>query len=146
MDEDPESQDIAYRKATIRVSGYFWLLDTDPPAGTASLTEQGQPEGDPIYEWPTMITDAKISGLHPLIADATLSNVANLADPSITFTEVIGGLHGRFGMYDSSNHFGSDGLPIGTNIQFMDGHSEWRKFDDMQFQFNGKGATPAHWW
>jgi len=37
---------------------------------------------------------------------------------------------------------GRGGKPVGTNVLFVDGHLEWRRFDDMVVRF----SAPYHWW
>ncbi len=35
-------------------------------------------------------------------------------------------------------------LPAGGNLAMLDGHVEWRKFDDMHVRAAGSG--PVFWW
>jgi len=135
---DESSLTPAQRESNFRVTGYLWLMDTNPP-------RTYQPIGDPIYEWARKTTDAKISGLHPLLVDATIST-GTARDTSSNFTQVQGGLFDTpLALYDSTNHYDRNLVPIGTNVYFMDGHSEWRQWKDMQVQVN-QGGMPIHWW
>jgi prepilin-type processing-associated H-X9-DG protein len=57
--------------------------------------------------------------------------------------EVHGGLWGETPpIPDVTNHVGRDKAK-GGNIGFVDGHVEWRKFEDMQVRIV---PGPHHWW
>ena len=79
--------------------------------------------------------------LTELVTDATLSTGPDVETAS--FVEVRGGLWDRWQIFDRTNHLGRSSRPIGTNILFVDGHLEWRKFDDMIVRYT---VPPYHWW
>jgi prepilin-type N-terminal cleavage/methylation domain-containing protein/prepilin-type processing-associated H-X9-DG protein len=80
-----------------------------------------------------------------LFADATISGNGQIAtalkySPSYNYTSILGGfikphvtahLKGRF--------------PVGGNVTMLDGHVEWRKFDQMVSRVAG-GSVPGFWW
>ena len=41
-----------------------------------------------------------------------------------------------------NNHLKRGGKPAGANIIFLDGHNEWRRFNEMQVRV----SPPYHWW
>jgi len=138
--EMPEPRGYDARRLEFRVTGYFWMMDT----------EQGrsyQPQGEPPKEWLRTTAEVVNAGERELVTDATLSTSD---DPkTASFVEVPGGLYNWLGVYDQTNHVhrnrrnvtGSP-IPIGGNIAFVDGHAEWRKFERMQMQV----SPPYHWW
>ena len=44
---------------------------------------------------------------------------------------------------DCSNHVKSDAEPYGGNIGFLDGHVEWRPFQDMEERYD---TNPCFFW
>jgi prepilin-type N-terminal cleavage/methylation domain-containing protein/prepilin-type processing-associated H-X9-DG protein len=89
-------------------------------------------------QWISRISRVRRASEWPMAMDAVVSET-NSTD---NFMEVPGGMLTAAGLYDRSNHLSKrkfdNGLyePEGANIAFTDGHVEWRKFDDMKFQFN----------
>ena len=77
-----------------------------------------------------------------LFADATINT---LADGKGSWTEVPGGFKVNGVTYPhTSAHMGSDGIPAGGNVEYKDGHVEWRKFSDMIVRTGIN--TPSFWW
>jgi prepilin-type N-terminal cleavage/methylation domain-containing protein/prepilin-type processing-associated H-X9-DG protein len=115
-----------------RVTSYFWLMDTvngrpDPPGGT------------PQKRWVKMLTCPQ-PAITELVLDATLSTGP---DPNTaSFTEVPGGLWSRWNLYDRTNHLSRGEKPAGSNILFVDGHLDWRRFNQMDMRY----SPPYHWW
>jgi prepilin-type N-terminal cleavage/methylation domain-containing protein/prepilin-type processing-associated H-X9-DG protein len=120
------------RDGLYRVTSYFWMMDTVQGRSV-------QPEGKPEKEWVKTLT-CKQPASTDLITDATLSTGPDVETAS--FTEVPGGLWGRHQIYDRTNHMGRGGKPVGTNVLYVDGHLEWRRFDDMVVRY----SPPYHWW
>jgi prepilin-type N-terminal cleavage/methylation domain-containing protein len=72
-------------------------------------------------------------------ADATISMGSNETDRTRNrYTKIDGGWRGH-----QSAHLGSRGLPAGGNLQYLDGHAEWKKFEKMRVRTTG---DPAFWW
>jgi len=120
------------RDGLYRVTSYFWMMDTVQGRSV-------QPEGEPKKEWVKTLT-CKQPASAELITDATLSTGPDVETAS--FVEVRGGLWDRWQIYDRTNHLARGSKPVGTNILFVDGHLEWRRFDDMVVRF----SAPYHWW
>lgn len=80
-----------------------------------------------------------------LLADATLSYGDNERNRTLNrYTKINGGWSGH-----QAAHLDSRGrLPIGGNVAFMDGHTEWRKFEKMSVRTSPNDTTglPAFWW
>jgi len=120
------------RENYYRVTGYYWLMDKQIPRSSP-------PAGVPERIWPRKLTERNPSGME-LVTDATLSNGP---DPvTASFVDVHGGSWSRWGIPDKTNHVNRKSRPTGGNILFLDGHGEWRKFDDMQKRV----WSPYHWW
>jgi prepilin-type N-terminal cleavage/methylation domain-containing protein/prepilin-type processing-associated H-X9-DG protein len=74
-----------------------------------------------------------------IVADGTLSDRANEADPSRnSYRKIVGG----WSKPHDSAHLANN-LPLGGNLLFLDGHVEWRKFAKMKVRTTGE---PAFWW
>lgn len=71
-----------------------------------------------------------------LVVDAIMSQNGNFG--KIT----VGGMP-VFGFFDSSSHLKTAREPAGGNIGFVDGHVQWRLFDEMEIRYQ---AGPYWWW
>ncbi len=111
------------------------MMDRKPPNQRTT-----PPGGMPRKQW---VKDLNIKqpALAELVVDATISSGP---DPNTaSFTEVQGGLYGQWRLFDRTNHIGRSDRPEGGNNLFVDGHLEWRKFQEMQDRFV---VGPHHWW
>ncbi len=128
IDEPKTDRDQEYR-----VTSYFWMMDT----------KEGRipdPRGTPKKRWVKQVTEKQPSETE-LVMDATLSTTNNVQ--TARFDAVAGGLAARCGLYDRTNHL-KNNKPEGGNILFLDAHTQWRKFSDMQMRYSS-GST-YHWW
>ena len=78
-----------------------------------------------------------------LLADATLSYGENHRDRTRnTYKGINGGWQGH-----QAPHLNGR-VPAGGNIAFLDGHTQWRKFDKMTVRTspNNTSDSPAFWW
>jgi len=114
------------------VSGYFWLLDSEDPPKTQTFL------GTNAHEWVRSVT-CKQPSMTEVVVDSVFSNGTNPVTSNTV--EVHGGLWG-IGIPDVTNHVRRDKAK-GGNIGFVDGHTEWRKFEDMQMRIQ---QGPYHWW
>lgn len=74
-----------------------------------------------------------------VVADATISTMATENNPEQNnFTRVMGG----WNKAHSSAHVQKN-IPAGGNALYLDNHSEWNKFSEMEIRTTG---TPAFWW
>jgi prepilin-type N-terminal cleavage/methylation domain-containing protein/prepilin-type processing-associated H-X9-DG protein len=137
-----EPQDEATRKNYHRIMGYYWLIDTvrgrtDPP---------WSPDGRHT-EWVRSVVATKSPpGSVELITDVTASNGR---ERSSDFTKATGGCWSRWQVYDRTNHLRRGARPAGGNILFVDGHVQWRHFNEMQRRWSWQGGdypNPSFWW
>jgi prepilin-type processing-associated H-X9-DG protein len=81
-----------------------------------------------------------------LIADVTVSNGR---ERSSDFTKATGGCLDRWGVYDRTNHLRRGARPAGGNVLFVDGHVQWRRFEEMERRWSWLGQdypNPSFWW
>ncbi len=138
--ERPEPQDVATRKNYHRILGYFWFIDVATPRKNPPMST-GSPK-----EWvrSTIKTHAA-PALVELIADVTASTGADRTQSD--FTKATGGCWSRWQVYDRTSHLKNGTSPIGGNILFVDGHVQWRKFDEMEHRwFWQANGNPSFWW
>lgn len=115
-----------------RVTSYFWMMDTVQGRTT-------HPQGTPKKDWVKTLM-CKQPGATDLVTDATLSTTSDPATAS--FTEVRGGSWSRWQLFDRTNHLTHGDKPAGSNILFVDGHNDWRRFTEMAMRM----SQPYHWW
>lgn len=72
-----------------------------------------------------------------LAVDAIISNGNNRNTAQFT------GIYGGSPIPHRANHIGANNQPTGGNIVFMDGHVEWRKWQDMVVRTTGE---PSFWY
>jgi len=137
----------ANRNLQFRVTSYAFIIDsrtgyTNPPLALP---------GTPKKKWLRTMNEKQPSTTE-LIVDAIISTATNANTAS--FNQItVGGVYGRCAIYDISNHLRS-GRPEGGNVMFLDGHTEWRPFAQMQVRWCfGCTATtipptnqPFFWW
>ena len=128
---------------TFRVLGYVFALNTAARLKPELMqTKLSQPTGipsNPLLPTSPTITPPVTESV--LVADATISVGGNEANRRANrYTEIVGQYPN---LPHASPHI-SQGLPSGGNILFMDGHSDWRKFNPtMKVRSSG---DPAFWW
>lgn len=102
-------------KATYGVMGYFFLWQQT--ARQPTLYDRADPE---LVDGYVVRDDMRRAGETELITDATLNRGG-------TFIAIAGGWTEDT---HTSNHVANE-APLGGNILFLDGHGEWRGFDEM---------------
>lgn len=131
---EPESG----RENLYRISDYFWLMDTVTGIGTPPYSSTG---GKKVWPRKTAINNS--SGTE-LLSDGIVSDGS---DPvTANFEDVRNG--GKFvitGSGDRSPHLskGKSGKPKGGNVLYVDGHVDWRKFDEMEVRWS---SDVSFWW
>jgi prepilin-type N-terminal cleavage/methylation domain-containing protein/prepilin-type processing-associated H-X9-DG protein len=138
----PEPQDEQTRKYMHRIMGYFWFIDTvgdgrsNPP-----MSSDGRSK-----EWVrSVVATEGAPATVELIADVTASNGPDRGQAD--FTKATGGCWSRWQVYDRTNHLRGGSRPVGGNILFVDGHVDWRHFDEMQHRwFWQHYGNPCFWW
>ena len=142
----PEPQDTATRKNYHRIMGYYWFIDYYNPT-TRKYREQFpmSPDGQE-KEWVrSLIATKRPPAMVDLIADCTASNGPDREQAD--FSAATGGCWSRWQVYDRSNHLKKGTKATGGNILFVDGHVQWRRFEEMQHRwFPNLFANPCMWW
>jgi len=138
----PEPQDDATRKNYHRIMGYYWFIDV---VGQGRPEQPMSPEGGQKKEWvKSLISTKSPPAMVELIADCTASNGPDRNEAD--FTGATGGCWDRWQITDRSNHVKGTQV-TGTNILFVDGHVQWRKFDQMELRWPWQASgNPSMWW
>jgi prepilin-type processing-associated H-X9-DG protein len=81
-----------------------------------------------------------------IVADATLSIPADEVNRAANrYVDIDGGWAGH--RTSHLNTSGSPLMPAGGNLLMLDGHTEFRKFQQMRVRTTGNSSgTPAFWW
>jgi prepilin-type N-terminal cleavage/methylation domain-containing protein/prepilin-type processing-associated H-X9-DG protein len=139
----PEPTAEATRKDYHRIMGYYWLIDFKDGRKPDPFSYDG-----PKKQWVRSTTSTKYKtppATVELITDVTASNGPDRE--TADFTQATGGCWSRWQVYDRSNHLKNSTKPSGGNILFLDGHVDWRKFDDMEVRWRiGTSDNPCMWW
>jgi prepilin-type N-terminal cleavage/methylation domain-containing protein/prepilin-type processing-associated H-X9-DG protein len=135
-DDDNEALYEYYAPGSIHVIGYVHTLPSSVGGSSliatnvnSTLTPQTITSGPTKYPAP-------LPSQRVLAADATIQ--VNVLNGSFTF--VLGG----FAKPHTSPHLNGS-LPAGGNLGMLDGHVEWRRFQDMQIR-TPSSAAPNFWW
>jgi len=141
----PEPQDVATRKNYHRILGYFWLIDFERPNGT-HRDYPPMKAGGPEKEWVRSVIGTKQApALVELITDVTASNGPDRLTSD--FTLATGGCWDRWRIRDRSSHLKKGSRPAGGNILFVDGHVQWRRFEEMELRWPYQASgNPCFWW
>jgi prepilin-type N-terminal cleavage/methylation domain-containing protein/prepilin-type processing-associated H-X9-DG protein len=123
------------RASGYRVIGYAVAFKNSGRVAQTNITESLNPA-------PWKMRDGSLYEPGPsarvVAADGTLSNGDNQLDRTKnTYTKIDGGWRGHQAAHLEGR------LPAGGNLLMLDGHAEWRRFQNMVVRTTG---TPAFWW
>jgi prepilin-type N-terminal cleavage/methylation domain-containing protein/prepilin-type processing-associated H-X9-DG protein len=119
-----------------RVIGYAVAFKNSGRIRATNITESFNPAP---YNMPDGTTYNPSPTERVIVADATLSNGENELNRNLnTYTGIDGGWRGH-----QAAHLGPQKIPVGGNLLFLDGHTEWQRFEAMRVRTTG---TPAFWW
>ncbi|MFH1883893.1 MAG: type II secretion system protein [Planctomycetota bacterium] len=137
----PEPQSESTRKNYHRIMGYFWFIDTVRGRENPPMSPDNK-----YKEWVRSVTATKRSAATvELISDVTASNGADRSQSD--FTKATGGVWSRWQIYDRTNHLRRGSRPAGGNILFVDGHVQWRNFNEMEHRWFWQSyGNPCFWW
>lgn len=122
-----------------RVIGYAVAFKGSGRVATTNITESYNPKPWKLRDG-TTINPAP--SLRVTVADGTLSTGENESNRNAnSYTRVMGGWTDKEG--HKAPHL-SGKIPIGGNLLMLDGHTEWRKFEQMHVRTTGN--PPAFWW
>ncbi len=115
-----------------RIMGYFYLW-----AAAWNINGKAAIKGPGNKKWVSSIFTVNPSETE-MVIDAVMS------DSSGNFGQIKCGGSPGLGFFDSSSHLKIFKQPYGSNIGFVDGHVEWRPFNQMYDRY---GYTcPRFWW
>ncbi len=137
----PEPTSESARKTRHRIMGYFWFIDTVGGRANPPMSPDDQNK-----EWVRSVIATKRSAATvELIADVTASNGPDRLQSD--FTMATGGCWNRWQVYDRTNHLRRGARPAGGNVLFVDGHVEWRRFEEMEHRWFWQSyGNPSFWW
>jgi prepilin-type N-terminal cleavage/methylation domain-containing protein/prepilin-type processing-associated H-X9-DG protein len=138
----PEPTHESTRKNYHRIMGYFWFIDiVEPGRANPPMSPEGGKK-----EWvKSVLSTEQPPAMVELIADVTASNGPDRR--TADFTQATGGCWSRWQIYDRTNHLKSATAPTGGNVLFVDGHVQWRHFEDMEHRwFHNHLSNPCFWW
>jgi len=77
-------------------------------------------------------TQEKNPALREVVVDSIMGQSQAGSRYGYNFAQVAGGIYTESQVFDQTSHLKGDD-PLGGNVGFLDGHTEWRKFDpDME--------------
>lgn len=122
------------------LSGYIYILQTTSNNRPEIRNEENKTGPK---RWCTTIVDKQTASME-LVVDAVASQPRPGTRFGYTFGEIGGGtIWARHQLYEQSNHLKDDEEPRGGNTGFLDGHVDWRPFDDME---DRHGSATWYWW
>lgn len=132
----PEPAALADRQNNYRVSAYFYILETYRYYETPSVPRLPI-LGTTKKQWLARLRDLRNPSSSEMITDSLIKQ-------GDTYSEVAGGA-AAFGVLNRSNHLDRNGKAAGANIHFADGHSQWRKLEEMQTRIRTAGGVEGLW-
>ncbi len=117
---------VNYPQGSFIVSGYFFFLQ-NPSNNRTPAIRQYPGIDEEKKEW-VGSTQMKSPSSRELVADLLYGTTSNNAKYGYNFGMVTGGLAAH-GIYDRTSHLKSDEVPSGSNVGFLDGHVQWRKWN-----------------
>lgn len=138
MDESTLTR--AQQRTYYRVPPYLYMFDKYNSAGDSILDPKLESGED--ANWIRKLTDVRASGSKTMIVDAVISNSNNWKFFEIT----AGGIWTLSGntLTDDTNHKSKQMIingpnrgakPSGANVAYVDGHADWRNFDNIELQY-----------
>jgi prepilin-type processing-associated H-X9-DG protein len=128
-----------YNYGGFRVLGY---ANTFPGSTTVSVTDLNPTLAPAPVQVAFNIYATPLASERVLLADATLSQ-AGQNNPATRYSYNYDNIQGGFSQAHLSPHL-IGRFPAGGNLGMLDGHVEWRKFDDMNPRT--QGTSPVFWW
>jgi prepilin-type N-terminal cleavage/methylation domain-containing protein/prepilin-type processing-associated H-X9-DG protein len=134
-----------YSDSSFIVSGYCYILQTT----TNSRPEIVRYEDDGEQKIWLKTNQEKQPAGRELCIDSIMGAPRANTKYGRNFGQVAGGIYSQSQVYDQTSHLKSDEEPLGGNVGFLDGHTEWRHFNpDIE---NGVavpryGDNPGFFW
>jgi prepilin-type N-terminal cleavage/methylation domain-containing protein len=140
-----------YAGGAIHVTGYAYTFPGTPGLLSTNVNTRIYPES--IAYGPIVMPPASTS-TRVLAADATISaHGQTVAPPPANYDfskNLTGGaiLPNGQPFHHRTNHLGGGGRPEGGDVAMLDGHVQWRKFENMQSRMDPGDPTTTltFWW
>lgn len=144
---DESELTVTDKKGYYRVMPVLYMFDKleEEDGDLVSVLDEELVSGKDA-KWISKLTNVKGSADAILVMDNVISQGTE------NFFEIkVGGAWDYFGVYDTTNHKsthhipGSNNLePDGANVGYVDGHVDWRDYDDMEIQYQVDSLR--FWW
>ena len=132
---------ITEQQTNYRVMPNLWMFYKDNTKTPSTLPLTGE-----AGKWVDKISNIRSTGSTIMIMD----NVIESSQQPNNFFEIPDGGVSAWGIYDNSNHASRQKTagteyykPSGANTGYVDGHVEWRDFQDMERKMQ---TGPYFWW
>ena len=126
------------RDRLFRVTGYAFIIDSR--AGYSSSLRSAT--GTPPKKWLRTASEKQPSTAE-FIVDAIISTKSDAKASDVSFSQItVGGIWGSYQIYDTSNHLRGR-RSEGGNVLFLDGHTQWRNFSEMQVRWCQGCTSPT---
>jgi prepilin-type N-terminal cleavage/methylation domain-containing protein/prepilin-type processing-associated H-X9-DG protein len=126
--------------ASFRTLGYANTFPNNSGISSSNINATLTPARGPIGFG---VATTPLASERVLLADATIS-LPGQNSPAQRYTYNYVSLQGGYAVPHVSAHL--DGrFPAGGNLAMLDGHVEWRKFEDMTAR-TSSGSSPVFWW
>jgi prepilin-type N-terminal cleavage/methylation domain-containing protein/prepilin-type processing-associated H-X9-DG protein len=120
------------------VSGYCFILEVAPPAAPRRAINRYQ--RDSMEKIWLKTTQEKNPAMREVVVDSIMGAARAGTRYGYTFSQVAGGIYSESQVYDQTSHLKGDD-PLGGNVGFLDGHTEWRRFEP---EMEGGVAMPRY--
>lgn len=146
-----QNNDTLWNYFGLHVTGYAYTFPGTASLLSTNINKRIYPES--IAFGPITMPPASPT-VRVLAADATISAHGQIIAPPPAnydfYRNLTGGaiLPNGQPFHHRSNHLGSGGRPEGGNVSMLDGHIQWRKFENMQSRMDPAypGTTLTFWW
>jgi prepilin-type processing-associated H-X9-DG protein len=122
-----------------RVLGYANTFTGNPAVTATNINPMLTPVPNPV-SFGLYVTP--LASQRVLLADTTIS-APGQNNPALRYTYNFNNIQGGFPKAECSAHLTAQ-FPAGGNLGMLDGHVEWRKFDNMTPRTDG--GSPVFWW
>jgi len=128
------------------VSGYCFILQSRS-GGRPRIHRDPTDSQDKIW---VKTLQEKTPATRELVIDSIMGMPNSNMKYGRNFAEVGGGIFDQHGVYDRTSHLKNETDPIGGNVGYLDGHTEWRDFDP-ELNSSGEavpryGNSPGFFW
>jgi prepilin-type N-terminal cleavage/methylation domain-containing protein/prepilin-type processing-associated H-X9-DG protein len=114
-----------YNSSSFIVSGYCYILDVARGNRPDIIRYQSDSE-EKIW---LKTNREKHPALRELCIDSIMGTPQSNTKYGRNFAQISGGIYAGSKVYDQTSHLRNDEEPLGGNIGFLDGHTDWRHFN-----------------